>query len=105
MAYKLYTIKSISDDGEWYLVNGWWKHKAYWQQKDNCTIATTFKRIQDAKRSLTKLLKVMEEYRTDDFTIVELEWNALHQCYDTTELEAIKYPVEFWKKYHKVICA
>lgn len=25
-----YTIKSISEEGTYYLVNGWNKHKAYW---------------------------------------------------------------------------
>lgn len=86
----MYTIKSISNEGTWYLVNGWWKYKTYWQEFDNCVPHTVFKRKADAKRSLTNLLKyMMAEYGNDDFTIVKFEWNEKGYCYDEIEIEKI----------------
>ena len=86
----MYTIKSVSNEGTWYLINGWWKHKAYWQELDNCNLNTVFRRKSDAKRSLTKLLKyMMAEYGNDDFTLVMLEWNEEKCCYDEIEIEKI----------------
>ena len=86
----MYTIKSVSHEGIWYLVNGWWKYKAYWQKLDNCNLNTVFRRKSDAKRSLTKLLKyMMAEYGNDDFTLVMLEWNEEKCCYDEIEIEKI----------------
>lgn len=86
----MYTIKSTSNDGIWYLINGWWRHKAYWQQYDNCSPDTTFKRISDAKRGLTNLLKyMMAEYDNDDFTLVEFTWNDKAYCYEEREIEKI----------------
>ena len=63
---------SVSDDGEWYLVNGWKKYKAFWQQRENCTPYSTFKSVANAMASLTKLLKVMPEYRDDKFSVVKI---------------------------------
>lgn len=99
----MYTIKSVSNEGIWYLVNHWNEHRTYWNQKDNITPYNTFASPRTAKANLTKLLKVMEDYRTDDFTLVKFKWNEAHNCYDEIELGAIKYPMSFWKKYHKVI--
>lgn len=66
----MYTIRSISDEGIYYLVNGWNKHKTFWVSKEDLRKNMLFNKAADAKRALTKLLKVMEEYRTDDFSIV-----------------------------------
>lgn len=86
----MYTIKSVSNEGTWYLINGWWKYKAYWQKKDNCTLFTMFSRPQDAKRSLTKLLKhTMAEYGDDDFTLVKFDCNESGCCYSEKEIEKI----------------
>lgn len=82
----MFTIKSISEDGEYYLVNHWNKHKAFWQQKDQCTANTTFKSIRTANASLTKLLKVMPEYAADTFTPVRVEWDQNHYCYNVTDI-------------------
>lgn len=87
----MYTIKSVSHEGTWYLVNGWWKYKTYWQQKDHCGWETTFKREADAKRSLTKLLKdMMEEYGDDQFIMVRFDYDERHYCYNEVELYEIK---------------
>lgn len=68
---KRYVLKSTSEEGIWYLVNGWNKHKAFW--KSSIKNETLFKRRQDCHASLTKLLKVMPEYKTDQFEILEVE--------------------------------
>lgn len=85
----MYTVKSVSCDGVWYLVNHWNTNKRFWQQKDNITPYTTFSSKRTAKASLTKLLKVMAEYKDDWFTLVRFDWDAEHNCYNMVELERI----------------
>ena len=68
---KMYAMKSVSDEGTWYLVNGWNRNKSFW--KDEISDKTLFKRRMDCQASLTKLLKVMPEYSTDKFEIIEVE--------------------------------
>lgn len=71
-----YTIKSISEEGTYFLVNGWRKHRKLWISKDevkkdfNKAMSMFFDSAAQAKASLTKLLKVMPEYATDEFEIV-----------------------------------
>lgn len=65
-----YTIRSTSEEGVYYLVNGWYKHWALWKKQEELTSDMLFKRIRDAKRSLTMLLKFMPDYATDQFEIV-----------------------------------
>jgi len=69
----MFTIKSISDEGIYYLVNGWDRHKAFWKLKENLKPDMLFKSAADAKRSLTKLLKIMPDYATDKFEIVQMD--------------------------------
>ena len=69
---EMFTIKSISADGTYYLVNHWQKHKTYWIEPEKVKADMLFKTAADAKRSLTKLLKVMEDYRSDKFEVVKL---------------------------------
>lgn len=64
---KGYTIKSESAEGVYFLVNGWNKNKTFWTDEKHIEKAI-FKTIGQAKASLTKLLKVMEDYKTDKFT-------------------------------------
>lgn len=66
----MFTIKSTSPEGIYYLVNGWEKHKKFWIEKNKIKPTMLFNREQDAKRSLTKLLKITPEYSTDDFEMV-----------------------------------
>lgn len=68
----MYTVKSTSDEGIHYLVNGWNKHNTFWIEPEKCKRDMLFKKSCDAKRSLTKLLKIMPEYRTDSFMLVEI---------------------------------
>ena len=72
-----YTIKSTSDEGVFFLVNGWEKHNTFWiseaELRKDIEKAKTkfFTAPRFAKASLTKLLKVMDEYKTDKFELVE----------------------------------
>lgn len=71
----MFTIKSISDEGVYYLINGWEKSRAFWKHGSEIKKAEMFKRAQDAKASLTKLLKVMDDYATDTFYLIETNDN------------------------------
>lgn len=74
---KKYTIKSVSDEGVYYLVNGWKKCNTFWFDEKsvlkNIEIAKMyfFNKPSQAKASLTKLLKIMPDYATDQFEVVE----------------------------------
>ena len=76
---KKYTIKSTSNEGIYYLVNGWNKCKTFWfnqksvlEDKENAK-RFFFNTPGQAKASLTKLLKVMDDYKKDSFELVEFE--------------------------------
>ena len=69
----MYTIKSTSEDGVYYLVKDWRKNKAIWITENKLKPSMLFKRPQDAWSSLTKLLKVMSEYGTDEFELVQID--------------------------------
>ena len=70
----MYTVKSTSDEGIYYLVNRWNVHNTIWTTREKLKRSMLFRRKQDAKASLTKLLKVMgDEYGNDKFEIVEWE--------------------------------
>lgn len=81
----MYTIRSTSDEGVHYLVNGWNKHRAFWMREDRITEGKLFKREQDARRSLTKLLKVMPEYESDTFEMVFVEKDSASKRYVVKE--------------------
>lgn len=74
-----YTIKSTSNEGIYYLVNGWKKCKTYWftehsvLEDTECAKRFFFNKPSQAKASLTKLLKIMEDYKKDKFEIVEFK--------------------------------
>jgi hypothetical protein len=68
-----YTIKSTSSEGTYYLVNHWEKHRAFWVDIDHIKTSMYFNKPSDAKRSLTKLLKVMEDYKDDVFELIEVK--------------------------------
>lgn len=68
-----YTIKSESEEGTYYLVKDWNKHKTFWKEKEKMKPDMLYKTERAAKASLTKLLKIMEDYRNDKFTVVVME--------------------------------
>jgi hypothetical protein len=86
-----YTIKSVSDEGAYYLINGWYKHFGFWLRcKDifndfKKAEKIAFKTAASAKSSLTKLLKVMPEYSTDNFILC-----GITECENIIELEGLK---------------
>lgn len=73
-----YTIKSTSEEGIYYLVNGWNKCKKFWLpeksvlEDNQYAIRFLFNKPAQAKASLTKLLKVMPEYATNTFELIEI---------------------------------
>ena len=68
----MYTIKSVSDEGIYYLVNHAKDYKTYWIEKKYLKPRMLYERAADAKASLTKLLKVMTEYKADKFYLVKI---------------------------------
>ena len=66
-----YTIQSKSQEGIYYLVNGWNKHKTFWVKEKDLKSNMLFNTIGQAKASLTKLLKIMTDYKNDIFSIAE----------------------------------
>lgn len=68
----MFTIKSTSNEGVYYLVNGWYKHMKIWATREDLKNNMLFRRAADAKRSLTKLLKVMPDYANDKFEVVKI---------------------------------
>lgn len=74
---KKYTIKSTSDEGIYYLVDGWNKCYRFWLDKKSVMEDIEkakrffFNKPSQAKTSLTKLLKIMPEYANDEFEVVE----------------------------------
>ena len=79
-----YVIQSISNEGIYYLCNGWNKHKTYWVEYGKLDKAI-FKTIGQAKSSLTKLLKIMEDYKEDNLSVCKIYDN-----YDIIEIEELK---------------
>lgn len=73
MKMKGYTIKSTSNEGIYFLVNHWKKHKAFWVEREKLKPSMLFKTPGYAQRSLKRLLEIMEDYRTDKFEVVEVE--------------------------------
>ena len=71
-----YTIESTSAEGVYYLVNGWYKHFAFWIRKKDYSYnieyhlkLITFKTIGSAKTNLKKLVKIMPDYANDRFRV------------------------------------
>ena len=76
---KKYTIKSTSEEGIYYLVNGWNKCKTFWFDEKSVLQDIEFakkfffNKPSQAKANLTKLLKIIPDYKNDKFEIVEFK--------------------------------
>lgn len=68
----MFTIKSTSDEGVYYLVNHWEKHKTFWIEPEKVKPDMLFSAPRFARSSLTKLLKIMPDYATDTFELIEV---------------------------------
>lgn len=66
----MFTIKSVSDEGTYYLVKDWEKQKRFWKLGSEIKAKDMYKTKGAAKGALTKLLKVMDVYKTDKFSII-----------------------------------
>ena len=66
----MYTIMSISNEGRYFLVNGWKKHNSFWTRRATPE-KNGFKTEGLACRSMNHLLKIMPDYRTDKLTLVK----------------------------------
>ena len=81
-----YTIQSESSEGSYYLINGWYKHFGFWLPVKAAVNAVntekiTFKTAGSAKTSLTKLLKIMPDYKNDIFTVCKIYENGrIEKC-------------------------
>jgi hypothetical protein len=71
MPQNMFTIKSVSEEGTFYLVRNWNKNQAIWSRDIKAKFM--FSTAKGAKGALTKLLKVMDEYSSDTFYIVETD--------------------------------
>lgn len=71
------TIKSVSDEGTYFLVKDWRKNKELWVSKDKMDNHPEwwFTSSGKAKQSLKSLLSVMDEYLSDTFTVVDMSGN------------------------------
>lgn len=80
--YIFYTIRSTSEDGVYYLVNHWNKYNAFWKRASGMKEDMLFKHQKDARASLTKLLKIMPEYKTDSFEMFTVvKWDGSDELY------------------------
>ena len=66
----MYTIKSVSEEGVYFLVRGWYQHRKIWAKQTELNSDMLFKKPGFARRARNSLLKVMPEYKTDIFYLV-----------------------------------
>lgn len=69
---NMYTIRSTSDEGIYYLCNHWNKNKTFWISEHDIRNDRLFKTRGLAERSLKHLLEIMEDYKTDIFQPVKI---------------------------------
>ena len=93
----MYTIKSVSKEGVYYLVNHAKDYKTYWVEKRDLKPKMLYDRAADAKASLTKLLKIMTEYRADKFYLVKI--NTYGNIESEEELQMSKIKTLLYKDY------
>lgn len=68
----MFVIKSVSEEGIFYLCKNWNRQKMIWRkwvvlEKD------VYKTEKGALCALTKLLKIMDEYKSDIFYLCEID--------------------------------
>lgn len=86
-----FSIKSVSDDGVFFLAKDWRKNNVLWM-KDTPMLKTflpLFKTGAGAKRSLSQLLKICPDYANDNFTLVKFENGKVTEL-DEVKVKAIK---------------
>ncbi len=93
-----FTIKSVSEDGTFYLVKNWRKNKKMWIGSSLIKQEHLYKSEKLARNALEKLLNLMNEYAKDTFTVVYFNADAV---YDLTPLTAVNHGDD-WKPDYKV---
>ena len=68
-----FSIKSVSDEGTYFLVKNWEQNKTFWKELKNVKRNDLYSGAGLATRSFRQLLKVMWEYKDDDLEIVKFE--------------------------------
>ena len=94
-----YTIKSVSEEGIYYMVKNWRKNKAIWVKGQKLKQEYLYKTETMAIRALEKLLNLMDDYASDYFTIVFCTDGNITEC-DT--LTVINDSNDIWKPDYKV---
>lgn len=69
---NMYTIRSTSEEGIYYLCNHWNKNKTFWICENDIRSNRLFKTKGLAERSLKHLLEIMDDYKTDIFQPVKI---------------------------------
>lgn len=85
-----FTIKSVSDDGTYYLVKNWEQNKTFWKHEYKLNQEDLYKTSGFAKRSLKALLKVMWDYADDDLEIVEFKDGVMFEVEKLNGRELLK---------------
>ena len=93
-----FTIQSISEDGTYYLVKDWRKHKVMWVKKENIKPEYLYASETYAKKGMEKLLNIMTDYATDELSVVYVENGFIH---DVREL-VVKNEGDNWYPNYKV---
>lgn len=65
-----YTIKTISSEGTYFLVNGFEKHQKIWVEEKDLKEEYLFTSTYLARKSLKKLLEFFDEWEDDEFSLV-----------------------------------
>lgn len=65
-----YTIKSVSEEGTYYLCKNWNKNKTFWKEEDCLNDSDLYKSPSYSIRSLKKVLEKLPDYATGKFTLV-----------------------------------
>ena len=98
-----FTVKSISEEGTYYLVRDWRKNKAIWIKEEKLKQEHLYKSANTSIRALEKLLNAMEEYATDKFNIVCITDGNITDC---EKLSVKNHSDSEWKNDYKVtICS
>lgn len=75
-----FTIKSISNDGVYFMVRDWRKNKAIWVSVNKLKQEYLYKFANTCIKALEKLLNVMDEYATDKFVVVSITDGNIVEC-------------------------
>lgn len=94
-----YTIKSISNNGVYFLVKDWRKNKALWVTFNKLKPEYLYKSAKTSMKALEKLLNVIDDYAEDTFSVVYIKDNSMREC---GKLYVENISKDEWKNDYKV---